>query len=123
MKITSNEIAKAKDALTEQGIVSPDGKFDSVFNGYISSFGASLVQAGLLPTIIFFENEDSAAQERYRIIRALKQALDIETQATLAEYIIQEELANDQPFINQVARAMTAMKLALRMYKKTTSHA
>ena len=123
MKITSNEIAKAKDALTEQGIVSPDGKFDSVFNGYISSFGASLVQAGLLPTIIFFENEDSAAQERYRIIRALKQVLDIETQATLAEYIIQEELANDQPFINQVARAMTAMKLALRMYKKTTSHA
>ena len=123
MKITSNEIAKAQDALTEQGIVSPDGKFDSVFNGYISSFGASLVQAGLLPTFIFFENEDSAAQERYRIIRALKQVLDIETQATLAEYIIQEELANDQPFINQVARAMTAMKLALRMYKKTTSHA
>lgn len=119
MKITAQEIAKAQSALKQNGIVSKDGCYSKEFNGYISSFGASLVQAGLLPTIIFFENEDASTdKDRFLVISALKQLLEIADKQSMAKIIIEENKANDQVFLNEVARAMTAMKLALRMYKK-----
>lgn len=118
MKITAQEIANAQSALTQNGIVSKDGKYSKEFNGYISSFGASLVQAGLLPTIIFFENKDASTEkDRSLVISALKQLLGIVDKPSMAKYIV-EKKNNDQVFINDVARAMTAMKLALRMYEK-----
>lgn len=118
MKITAQEIANAQSALTQNDIVSRDGSYSKEYNGYISSFGASLVQAGLLPTVIFFENKDASSNEdRSLVIKALKQILCISDKLSMAKYII-EEKNNDQAFINDVARAMTAMKLALRMYKK-----
>ena len=119
MKITAQEIAYAQSALTQNGIVSNDGYYSKEFNGYISSFGASLVQAGLLPTVIFFENKDASSNEdRSLVIKALKQMLGKGNKPSMAKYIIEDNKANDQVFINDVAHAMTAMKLALRMYKK-----
>ncbi|MCR4665405.1 MAG: hypothetical protein K5660_08580 [Paludibacteraceae bacterium] len=119
MKITAQEISNAQSALTQNGIVSNDGTYSKEFNGYISSFGASLVQAGLLPTIIFFENKDASTEkDRSLVISALKQLLCIADKPSMAKYIIETKKANDQEFINDVTRAMTAMKLALRMYKK-----
>ena len=53
MKTTAEDISLAKNALESSHIIR-NGQYQSVFGGYISSFGASLVQAGLLPTIIFF---------------------------------------------------------------------
>lgn len=119
MKITAQEIANALSALTQNGIVSKDGSYSKEFNGYISSFGASLVQSGLLPTVIFFENKDASSNEdRTLVISALKQMIGIGNEPSMAKYIIKEKKANDQVFVNNVTRAMTAMKLALRMYKK-----
>lgn len=119
MKITAQEIANAQSALTQNDIVSRDGSYSKEYNGYISSFGASLVQAGLLPTVIFFENKDASSNEdRSLVIKALKQILCISDKPSMAKYIIEEKKNNDQAFVNDVARAMTAMKLALRMYKK-----
>ena len=74
MKITAEEIERAKKSLLDSGIVNRNNySYPSAFNGYISCFGASLVQAGLLPTVIFFERPDSGAeQERHLVILALK---------------------------------------------------
>lgn len=122
MKTTAEEILKAKKALEDSRIV-VDGNYDSVFNGYISSFGASLVQAGLLPTIIFFENEKSAAKDRPKVIVALKMLLGISNDK-MTNYIISKEAnssirrCDDPLFVKNVVQAMTAMKLALRMFNK-----
>ena len=116
MKTTVEEIKKAQEALVESKIVN-DGTYKSVFKGYISGFGASLVQAGLLPTVIFYEAESSEAQERNFLINALKTILGIKADK-LARYILEKGKANDQTFIKDVAQAMVAMKLALRMYNK-----
>jgi len=36
-----------------------DGKIESVYQGYISSFGVGVVQVGSLPTLAYFESEKS----------------------------------------------------------------
>jgi CRISPR-associated protein Cmr5 len=40
-----------------------DGKIPSAYNGYISSFGASVMQSGLLPTLALFEKKDAPTKE------------------------------------------------------------
>ncbi|MFY4804696.1 type III-B CRISPR module-associated protein Cmr5, partial [Aliarcobacter butzleri] len=41
----------------------PDGKISKAYNGYISSFGASIIQSGLKPTLAVFENTNASTQE------------------------------------------------------------
>ena len=36
----------------------------SSYNGYISSFGASIIQSGLEPTLALFENENASTLEK-----------------------------------------------------------
>ena len=117
MKTTAVEISKAQQALRDSGIVNNQGEYKSVFGGYISSFGASLVQAGLLPTVIFYENKDSEAKERYKVIEALKKMLNINADQ-LATYLLQNKKSDDRKFLADVANGMVALKLALRMYKE-----
>lgn len=117
MKTSAQEIDKAQKALKDSGIVNSDGKYKSVFSGYISSFGASLVQAGLLPTVIFYENKDSEAKERYKVIEALKKMLGINSKQ-LSVYLLSNHKSDDNAFNRQVADAMVALKLALRIYEE-----
>ena len=126
MKITAEEIERAKKSLLDSSIVNRNNySYPSAFNGYISSFGASLVQAGLLPTVIFFERTDSGAeQERHLVISALKLMMGIDNNDNMASYILGEDnekalrRCDDPIFVNHVVRNMTAMKLALRMFNK-----
>lgn len=118
MKITSDEIIKAQAALTSSHIVNND-RYDSKFAGYISSFAASLTQSGLLATVIAYENTDSQAEKRPQVIAALKTMLDINPpHSNLAQYILDGRKASDPQFIAKVERAMVALKIALRLYKK-----
>ena len=127
MKTTTEEISKAQDALRQSGIVNNVNEYDPVFSGYISSFGASLVQAGLLPTIIFYEKPDSDAANRALTIKALKKMMNLDDDTSMAAYIMNEKsnsgvrLCDDPAFLNSVVRNMTALKLALRMYKKISN--
>lgn len=128
MKITSDEIIKAQAALTSSHIVKSNNRYDGKFAGYISSFAASLTQSGLLATVIAYENTDSQAEKRPQVIAALKSMLEIETES-LALYLLlpvgqndQLKYANDPQFIVRVERAMVALKIALRLYKKVDNN-
>ena len=126
MKTTAQEIQKAKEALIQSHIVNDMNKtYPSTFNGYISSFGASLVLAGLLPTVVFFERPDSGAEEeRDKVINALKKMMDIADNVKMAAYILEKEndksirRCDDPVFVKLVVQNMTAMKLALRLFEK-----
>lgn len=41
----------------------PDGIIPSAYNGYIASFGTSIVQSGLKPTLALFENRNASNKE------------------------------------------------------------
>ena len=69
MKISKKQIEYAIEALRANNIITNDNQYPKVFKGYISSFGAAVIQSGLIPAIIFFENEDNDANAyRHKII-------------------------------------------------------
>ena len=96
MKISKKQIEYAIEALRANNIITNDNQYPKVFKGYISSFGAAVIQSGLIPAIIFFENEDNANY-------------------SMAQYII--EHGNTDQLLKEITEAAVAMKLALRMYK------
>ncbi len=126
MKIDSAKIIKADAAIRKAEIV-VNNQYSQVFKGYISSFGASIAQAGLLPTIIFFESKSDKASERPKVIQALRQMLPEEYRVddltkhllTLRKSLKEDEYKQKEKKLQkQITEAMVAMKLALRMYSK-----
>ena len=125
MKIDSLLIKKADKAINEVGIVKK-GQYDKVFKGYVSSFGASIAQAGLIPTIIFFEAKSEQAKERPKLVDALMFLLNSNCQdETFAQSLLKMRAKNEKDvyereeklLLKKVTEAMVAIKLALRLYK------
>ena len=105
MKISKKQIEYAIEALRANNIITNDNQYPKVFKGYISSFGAAVIQSGLIPAIIFFENEDNDANADSQI----------PANYSMAQYII--EHGNTDQLLKEITEAAVAMKLALRMYK------
>mgnify|MGYP002623581205 CR=1 FL=1 len=126
MKIDSKNIERAIKALVKAKVVE-NGAYKKVFKGYISSFGASLAQAGLLPTIIFFEANSDQAKDRKLVIEALKSMLPEKYNVgnkKLSLFLIEESeqkgwsQQKERELLRTISDSMVAMKLALRMYRE-----
>lgn len=90
----------------------------SEYNGYISSFGASMLQSGLKPTLALFENENSKTQKAKKLLpQTILQILDSKTSETsLLRYVIN---SNKQETLlkKQILDISIAIKLSIRTFK------
>jgi CRISPR-associated protein Cmr5 len=102
----------------------------SQYHGYISSLGAGIIQAGLLPAVIFFENSEGE-ESKYKITQAIhfmvEKDLNSEyaspaslSKSALSEYILAKALLNDPRFLKEVSQHAIALKIALRTFQKHT---
>jgi CRISPR/Cas system CMR-associated protein Cmr5 small subunit len=104
-------------------------EINTEFNGYISSFGSSIISAGLLPTIIFFSQKGDSASERHRIIRALevilKTSYNLDPGFNLLKEVkrIYKTQTINQAEVNRltdkILDAAIALKLAIRTFEKS----
>lgn len=122
MKIKNEYIQTAIDALTQSAIVVNE-QYSSVFKGYISGLGASIIQAGLLPSVILYENSPSSKDDKGKVIDAIVYMLVHQFQyiglkdTSLSNYIISEHLnGNEYKLLLDINEALVAIKLALRMF-------
>ncbi|MCS6935780.1 MAG: type III-B CRISPR module-associated protein Cmr5 [Chitinophagales bacterium] len=118
-KLIPAAIEAAEKHLVKDKIIS------SEFNGYISSFGASIISAGLLPTVIFYSQKGDS-NERQKIIAALEEILrkhDYENINLLNKTIELFKADNQQDKINRltekISDAAIALKLAIRIFPKS----
>lgn len=115
-------IPDAIQVIENLGIADADYKVAKEFKGYFSSFGAGIIQSGLLPAVIFFENEDSKSNEdRKKVPKAILQLLKNKEKLGLGknEELLSEFIYNSRDR-HQVARrigdAAIALKIALRTF-------
>lgn len=109
MKRVEELIPKALEAAK---MLEENGAINKAYNGYIATFGASIRQAGLLPTILFFSKEsDSTKADRTKILRAIEQILGVpkEQLPTFAQ--------RDPKAKEKIIDAAVALKLAIRAFK------
>ena len=60
-KTIQDLIPKAMQAIEGVGIVGKDKKFKKVHEGYINALGPTIIQSGLLPTLIFYNKDEQRA--------------------------------------------------------------
>ena len=95
-----------------------DGVIPSAYNGYISSFGASIIQSGLLPTLALFENTNASTKENkeylsYLIIQILTGSPD---DRSLLRYAI-ESSEDEAQLKRKILDISIALKLSIRTFK------
>lgn len=99
-------IPKAIEAIEDLKIAE-NGEVAKQFNGYIASFGASIRQAGLLATVLFYEN-GNAEKEREKVVQAIESIIE-------QRIVIDNQV--DKAIRTKVENAAIALKLAIRTYK------
>ncbi len=91
----------------------------SEFKGYISTFGAGIVQNGLLSTLAFYENKSANTNEdRSSLLKAIFYLIDKksmeEFEESLLKYVLEKD---DRDYIKEeIVNAAIAIKLALRTF-------
>ncbi len=93
------------------------GVIPSAYNGYISQFGASIIQSGLLPTLALFENTNANTKENKEyltniILQVLREKDD---DISLLKYVLdsrEEDILKDK-----ILDIAVAIKLSIRTFK------
>ena len=94
-----------------------NGVIPKVYNGYISSFGASIIQSGLKPTLALFENQQANTEHNRGVLTELiLKILDENTQETsLLRYVINN--GNEDLLKEKILDIAIAIKLSIRTFK------
>jgi len=90
----------------------------SSYNGYISSFGASIIQSGLKPTLALFENENSNTLEKKKLLTSvILKILDPNTHETLLLHYVLDSKENEKYLKQKIIDISIAVKLSIRTFK------
>lgn len=103
----------AIEALKKSKVVKEE-TIKSQFKGYISSFGASVISSGLLPTIAFYSSKGNAKEDRALLLTAISLVINDENN-NLYDYV--ENHINKTLAKREIFDACIAIKLAIRTFK------
>ncbi len=136
----NNYIPKAMEAIEKVGIADEKGIVNSTYESYIASFGANIRQSGLLPTLIFFNNDKKESgdkgkqQHSSKWLQAILFLLDGRTGESgldLIKYVIKKTRKSEKNIYNQtdldiyklqnvqskIEDIVCALKMAVRTFK------
>jgi CRISPR-associated protein Cmr5 len=98
----------------------PKKVIPSAYNGYISSFGASIIQSGLMPTLALFENEnnkDKTKKDKSVLTKNILKVLDENYEDdSLLRYAIYHK-GNQDILKQNIIDISIALKLSIRTFK------
>lgn len=127
MKQVEKWIPDAIKVIMDDGFCKEDTlKIDKEFKGYFASFGAAVIQSGLLPAVIFFENEQGDAKaDRKKVPAAILHLLaqkytqeqnpDLHDCQKLSTYLLKSPNAASKD-LAMITKASVALKIALRTF-------
>jgi len=127
MIINQQKVEKAIVVLENLKEKYPKG-FPNEMKGDISSFGASIIQAGLLPSVLFFSEgtptlseiaEDDTKERRANLMKAVFEVMDVHAiinERSLLQYV-RQNLSNLAGALDNISEAALAVTVALRAFK------
>ena len=122
MKNNVSKLLEHAETAVRSNLLNNDNSIAKEYNGYISSFGAAIVQSGLLPALYFNHQKDSgSAKDRRKLMKTIyetiKAGYNIQTdKMDLLEYAKQDTVDLKQ-LKQQILDAATAVKLVIRTYE------
>jgi len=124
-RVVENYIPFAIEAIDEMieknnGLVVDQEKkiLNEVFNGYIATLGASIIQSGLVPSIAFFLNENQSSEADRKLVielveKILRKDKKLPQKKDLLTYCFENSV---DEATEDTINAAIAIKLAFRTY-------
>jgi len=141
-KKVESYISDALKSVREK-LASPDAQGNKTviyeeYDGYAASFGASVITAGLLPTVSFYTNvhkkekdetKEAKKPRRYKMLLALAFMLknnghpdiNLDSLTALLDYVNTDKNKKNKALKADILAASIALKLALRNFEHTKS--
>lgn len=131
MRTVEKLIPLAIKAITVSGM-EEKGVVNKAYKGYISSFGAGIIQSGLLPTLAMYKGNEDSDKKKANTGKLLKAIFYVIVENHKPEKINEGDLfdyalkalnvkENRQALINEIMNASIAVKLAIRTFKLVES--
>jgi len=101
---------KSLNSLVENGTI------DKVYQGYLASFGPTVIQSGLLQTVMFY----SADEKKNKVIKIMYKLIKDDlnaSQDSMKDFLIEEENYKKISTKNKILEANIACKLSIRTFK------
>lgn len=118
MKINNKYILSAQDVLgANAGGLLENDKVPSIYNGYISSFGGSMVQIGLYATVLTY-SEDVKKKIIAELVFNIYKEQNLLNPGDEDDFLhfVRNNQGNRQ-VRNNIAQAVIALKLVLRTFR------
>ena len=110
-----NYIPKAIEILKNEF---SDGEIPSSYNGYISAFGASVIQSGLKPTLALYENKNASTKEdKSMLTKLILNILDEQSSQESLLYYVLSSNKNETLLKQHILDIAVAIKLSIRTFK------
>jgi len=123
-----NMIIKAMEILNQdRNEIVNSGKIPSEYNGYIASFGPTVIQSGLVQTLTFYCRNDGKAKDRRKILNLICNTLvnaeyldndEIEKVSKLSAYVRSKDETERISLKSLILECAAACKLAMRTFPK-----
>lgn len=118
-------LPSAVEAVKEHVLV--DGKVPKEFNGHVSSFGAAMINSGLLPTLVFYSQKGEGSDSKIKILKAMEMILNEKHKELLNDegnlldtvFSMVKKDKNMERLCEKIQEAGIALKLASRMFPKS----
>lgn len=117
-KRLENYIEAAILLLPESGIVK-NNIIENKYSGYISSFGAAVINNGFVPAYMFY-NKDSDHNKLLTSILSIIKSTEESSSSNLLGYY--NEKQKSEYALQKIMDAATALKLTIRTYKLEKSN-
>ena len=105
-KLIPNAIIKLKEL---QG---KDGAIDKVYQGYLASFGPTVISSGIIKTVTIYIDESESNKKRKKVTNIMFSLIDEDPKAFIQE---SKNLTN-YAMKNKILEANIACKLAIRTF-------
>ena len=102
-------------AVQELNSLVKDGSIDKVYQGYLASFGASVITSGLIRTVMFYTGDDNKKRVIDIIYKLIKEDLNIQEES-LDKFLQKDNNYKKYSVKNRILEANIACKLAIRTF-------
>jgi CRISPR-associated protein Cmr5 len=115
MLVRNNEVTTSKKS---DGIFNDEGEAIKEMTGYISSFGASIIQCGLLPAVALFSKKDGGGKSKLPLMKVIYALVGHGEEKDLLACVLSkyQNPAQMQQLQSEVMQAAIALKLAMRTF-------
>ncbi len=117
MKVNDKYLTAAYKVLgANAGGLLAGGRIPSVYNGYVSAFGGSMVQPGFYPAVLSYYSDEKKGKIAELIYKIYQEAEFPATRVFPSFLDFAEANSNSRQVRNNIAQSVIALKLVLRTF-------